>query len=147
MQLFYLNYSNTTEKIDWINSLYDGESELMNLKKRADKFDAKVTDFNGIVENVMENLFTYDGLYERIKNGFNNAKDQYSQVNTLNSDTVDEIDDGKNLIDEARGFLVDSQNNFQVIDNLISSNIIFQFNYLIDFIYFAGFTRPGKETD
>ncbi|XP_046413773.1 laminin subunit alpha-1-like [Neodiprion fabricii] len=110
--------NNATDYIDWLNSLNDGAKDLIEVKKYANEYNEKVEDFDIIIENTMENLYTYDGLYKNYEKEFNHVNNQYLRINTLKEETTESIDKGKTLVAEASGLLVDSQSNVQDLPEL-----------------------------
>ena len=66
------------------------------------------------IEETMETFFTYDGLYSELNRTFGEVDYNRNQIKDLDSDITDLIDDGNNLVEEARGCLLDAQNNFHV---------------------------------
>lgn len=68
----------------------------------------------------METLFNYDNLYNNINNTFVEAKNQCTRIEVLRDETNESITDGEKLVDEARGLLIDAENNIQVWDIFIS---------------------------
>ena len=62
----------------------------------------------------MEELYTYDGLYNDINMTYEEVEFQSEKVNFLKVEILESIDEGKKLNEEAKGFVVDSENNFQV---------------------------------
>lgn len=68
----------------------------------------------------METLFNYDNLYNNINNTLVEAKNQCTRIEVLRDETNESITDGEKLVDEARGLLIDAENNIQVWDIFIS---------------------------
>lgn len=80
----------------------------------AEDYAAKLKDMRRIIENTMETLFNYDNLYNNINNTFVEAKNQCTRIEVLRDETNESITDGEKLVDEARGLLIDAENNIQV---------------------------------
>lgn len=106
--------SNATDYIDWLESLDDGNYDLIDVKNYAEVNNVKEREFEMTVEKLMEDLFTYDGIYEDSKREFRQAEEKLFLIDNAAKDTRIIIDDGETIVDEARGFFVDGQNNFQV---------------------------------
>lgn len=97
-----------------MNSLYDATEPLSAAQDDAKDYEIKLNDTRTIVESTMETLFSYDGLYNHINKTFVETKNQCARIETLHDGTNESIFDGKKLIDEALGLLVDAGNNIQV---------------------------------
>ncbi|XP_015607311.1 laminin subunit alpha-1 [Cephus cinctus] len=107
-----------TDYIFWLNSQYDATEPLMKAKKDALNTSRKLHDLRTIIESTMETLFTYDGLYNEINNTLDDTNYQYSLIRGLKNEITETTDEGEKLIDEAEGFFIDSQNNFQDLPEL-----------------------------
>lgn len=114
--------------IDWSNSLYDATEPLAIAQDEAEEYSIKLNDVRSIIEETMETLFTYDGLYNDINQTFSEAKDYCNEINALRNNINSSIIEGEKLTNETRGFILDFQNNVQVgidgIDRIVfSSNV------------------------
>ncbi|XP_048508975.1 laminin subunit alpha-1 [Athalia rosae] len=139
--------NNATDYINWLSSIDNGENNVAEMKKYTNRYNEKVTDAKLIIENLMETLFTYDGLYGENEIGFNEAKNQYLHINAMHRETAQSIDESKTLVDEGKGFLIDSQNNFQDLPDLKSKlvnytdlltnkeGILYRLNYEYEDLY------------
>ena len=67
-----------------------------------------------IIENTMETLFTYDGLYNSINQTFLEDKHHNNEINTLWNTINASVTEGEKLTNETHGFIIDFQNNVQV---------------------------------
>lgn len=106
--------SAVTKYVAWLNSLYDATEPLSAVQDDAKDYEIKLDDMRTVVENTMETLFSYDGLYNRINKTFIETKNQCARIEMLHDGTNESISDGKKLIDEALGLLIDAGNNIQV---------------------------------
>ncbi|XP_072763928.1 laminin subunit alpha-1 isoform X2 [Anoplolepis gracilipes] len=102
-----------TKYVAWLNSLYDATEPLSVAQDDAKDYEIKLDDMRMVIENTMETLFSYDSLYNHINKTFIETKNQCARIETLNYGTNESISDGKKLIDEALGLLVDAGNNIQ----------------------------------
>ncbi|XP_029679159.1 laminin subunit alpha-1-like [Formica exsecta] len=102
-----------TKYVAWLNSLYDATEPLSAAQDDAKDYEIKLDDMRTVVENTMETLFSYDGLYNRINKTFIETKNQCARIEMLHDGTNESISDGKKLIDEALGLLIDAGNNIQ----------------------------------
>jgi len=100
--------------VAWLNSLYDATESLAAVQDDAKDYEIKLNDMRTVIENTMETLFSYDSLYSHINGTFIEAKNQCTRIGLLRDETNETITDGKKLVDEARGLLVDAENNIQV---------------------------------
>lgn len=98
----------------WLNSLYDATEPLAVAQNDSKDYEIKLDDMRMVIENTMEMLFSYDSLYNRINGTFVEAKNQCARIEMLRDKTNGTIIEGKKLVDEARGLLVDAENNIQV---------------------------------
>ncbi|XP_043600424.1 laminin subunit alpha-1 isoform X4 [Bombus pyrosoma] len=101
------------EYTDWLNSLYDATGPLAIAQNMAEEYSTKLTDMRNIIENTMETLFTYDGLYNNINQTYQEAKNYCSEIDMLRGTINASLTEGEKLINETRGFIVDFQNNVQ----------------------------------
>ena len=97
-----------------MNSLYDAGEDIQKLKTSATKYSEKLDDMELNIEETMETLFTYDGLYNELNRTLNEADYKSNQINDLRADIVNWIDENKSLVEKAKESLNDAQNNFQV---------------------------------
>ncbi|KMQ97151.1 laminin subunit alpha-1 [Lasius niger] len=102
-----------TKYVAWLNSLYDATEPLSAAQDDAKDYEIKLDDMRTVIERTMETLFSYDGLYNRVNKTFVETKNQCARIETLHDGTNESISDGKKLIDEALGLLVDAGNNVQ----------------------------------
>lgn len=100
--------------IVWLNAQFDATKPLEELKTNVTNYSKKMDDMRMKIEKTMENLFTYDGLYRQINGTYAVVRNQTDNIYILNADSVGTIDEGLKLNEEASGFIIDSQNNFQV---------------------------------
>lgn len=106
--------SDAQETIDWLNSLYDATEPLAIAQDDAEEYSIKLNDVRSIIEETMETLFTYDGLYNDINQTFSEAKNHCNEINALRNNINASIIEGGKLTNETRGFILDFQNNVQV---------------------------------
>ncbi|KAF3427281.1 LOW QUALITY PROTEIN: hypothetical protein E2986_11364, partial [Frieseomelitta varia] len=106
------------EYTDWLNSLYDGTEPLTIAQDDAEEYSIKLTDMRNIIENTMETLFTYDGLYSNINQTFLEAKNHCNEINTLWNLINASVTEGEKLTNETHGFIIDFQNNVQDLPEL-----------------------------
>lgn len=98
----------------WLNSLYDATEPLADAQDDAKDYEVKLDDMRTVLENTMETLFNYDGLYNHINGTFAETKNQCAHIKMLHDEMNETITEGKKLIDEARGLLIDTENDIQV---------------------------------
>lgn len=91
----------------------------MIAQEDTDDFTLKLNDMKKILEETMEILFTYDGLYKDINKTYVEFENYCNRITALAKE-IDAMNDGKQLIDEAKGFIINTQNDLQVsmIENL-----------------------------
>ncbi|XP_043794597.1 laminin subunit alpha-2 isoform X1 [Apis laboriosa] len=106
------------ETIDWLNSLYDATEPLAIAQDDAEEYSIKLNDVRSIIEETMETLFTYDGLYNDINQTFSEAKNHCNEINALRNNINASIIEGEKLTNETRGFILDFQNNVQDLPEL-----------------------------
>lgn len=114
------NYRDVAEYTDWLNSLYDATGPLAIAQNSAEEYSIKLTDMRNVIENTMETLFTYDGLYNNINQTYQEAKNYRSEIDMLRSTINVSLTEGEKLINETRSFIVDFQNNVQVCTSTIN---------------------------
>lgn len=107
--------SDVAEYVTWLNSLYDPTEPLATAKNETEDYAAKLNDMRAIIRDTMETLFDYDGLYKRINETHIDTKNQCARIRMLHDKTNQSIAEGEDLIDEARGLLLDAKNNIQVL--------------------------------
>lgn len=105
--------------VDELNSHLDAIKSLDSFKNNVTKYFKKIDDLNFKVNDVMDKLFTYDNLYRDINKNYSIIKNQNDNTGIIDKDIAELIDDGSKLNEEANGFIIDSQNNFQVIFHFI----------------------------
>lgn len=98
----------------WLNSLYDATEPLADAQDDAKDYEIKLDDMRTVLENTMETLFSYDGLYNHINGTFTETKNQCARIKMLHDETNETITEGKKLIDEAHGLFVFMENDIQV---------------------------------
>lgn len=106
--------SEVAEYVAWLNSLQDVTEPLAAAQDDAEDYAVKLKDVRTVVEDTMETLFTYDGLYNSMNRTFVEAKQQCARIDALRDETNKSIVEGEDLEDQARGFLVDAENDIQV---------------------------------
>lgn len=106
--------SDVTKYVAWLNSLYDATEPLAAVQDDVKDYEIKLDDIRMIMENTMETLFSYDSLYNGINGTFAEAKNYCTRIGMLHDETNETITEGKNLVDEAQGLLVDAESNIQV---------------------------------
>ncbi|EFN76045.1 Laminin subunit alpha-1 [Harpegnathos saltator] len=104
--------------VAWLNLLEDVTEPLAAIQDDTEDYTVKLNDITTVVEDTMETLFTYDGLYNGINKTFIDTKEQCARIGTLRGETNKTIVEGQNLVDEARGFLVDAENDIQDLPGL-----------------------------
>jgi len=80
----------------------------------AEDYAIKLKDMRRIIENTMEALFNYDNLYNNINSTLAEVKNQCTRIEMLRDETNESLADGEKLVEEARGLLIDAENNVQV---------------------------------
>lgn len=98
----------------WLNSLQDATEPLATAQDDAEDYIVKLNHMRTAIEGTMETLFTYDGLYNDINGTLVESKKQCAHIGMLRDKTNKSIADGEDLVDQARGFLVDAENDIQV---------------------------------
>ncbi|XP_014473552.1 PREDICTED: laminin subunit alpha-1 isoform X2 [Dinoponera quadriceps] len=106
------------EYVAWLNSLEDATEPLAAAQDDAEDYEVKLKDVRTIVEDTMETLFSYDGLYNSINRTLVETKQQCIRIGTLRDETNKSVAEGEDLVDQARGFLVDAENNVQDLPSL-----------------------------
>ncbi|XP_032674953.1 laminin subunit alpha-1 isoform X4 [Odontomachus brunneus] len=106
------------EYVAWLNSLQDVTEPLATAQDDAEDYAVKLKDIRTVVEGTMETLFTYDGLYNGINRTFVDTKEQCARIGMLHDETNKSIAEGEDLVDQARGFLIDAENNIQDLPSL-----------------------------
>ncbi|XP_043271259.1 laminin subunit alpha-1 [Venturia canescens] len=129
------------EFIEWLNSRFDATEPLENLTNKSENYSSRLDNLNTYVEDTTEALYSYDVLYNEINMTYEEADFRYGKVNLLNVEVLESINEGKKLNDEAKGFVVDSQNNFQDLPELqnklafwteklnVKEEILYRLNY------------------
>lgn len=115
------------QKINDDSKKYIGESKshldatkhFDYLKHNVTKYFKKIDDLNLKIDETMNNLFEYDNLFRAINKNYSIIKNQNDNTIIIDKDITELIDEGSKLNEEAKGFIVDSQNNFQVIQYFI----------------------------
>nr|XP_012147088.1 PREDICTED: laminin subunit alpha-2 isoform X4 [Megachile rotundata]XP_012147089.1 PREDICTED: laminin subunit alpha-2 isoform X4 [Megachile rotundata] len=103
---------------DWLNSLYDATEPLAMAQEEAENYSMKLNDTRSIIEQTMETLFTYDGLYNNINQTLLEARNHCGEIDMLRNEVNESINEGQKLTDETRGFIIDIQNNIQDLPEL-----------------------------
>jgi len=116
---FYLT-SDVAQYVTWLNSLYDPTKPLAAIKDEAEDYAAKLNDIRTVIKDTMETLFSYNNLYNRINETHIDVKNQCTRIEMLHNKTNQSIAEGKEFINEARGLLIDAENNIQVRVRIIS---------------------------
>lgn len=106
--------SEVAEYVAWLNSLQDVTEPLAAAQDDVEDYTVKLNDVRTVVEDTMETLFSYDGLYNGINKTFVETKQQCARIGALHDETNKSIAEGEDLEDQARGFLVDAKNDIQV---------------------------------
>ncbi|XP_034944517.1 laminin subunit alpha-1-like isoform X2 [Chelonus insularis] len=129
------------DNIAWINEQFKALEPVENLRKNISHYEVKATDFQEKLEKTMENLFSYDKLYNDIHKNYNESRNHIDDSNIYHSDTTGLIDEGTKLNEESKGFIIDIQNNFQDLPELknklehwsekldIKEEILYRLNY------------------
>lgn len=126
--------SDAQENIDWLNSLYDATEPLAIAQDDVEEYSIKLNDMRSIIEETMETLFTYDGLYNDINQTFLEAKNYCDEITVLHNNINASIIEGEKLTNETRGFILDFQNNVQVrVDGTEFESISTIFAYRFSF--------------
>ncbi|KZC04266.1 Laminin subunit alpha-1 [Dufourea novaeangliae] len=108
------------EYTEWLNSLYDATEPLAIAQDDVEDYSLKVNDMRTVIEDTMETLFTYDGLYNGINQTLGEARNHCGEINVLKNEMNESITEGEKLRDETSGFIVDIQNNLQDLPELQS---------------------------
>lgn len=98
----------------WLNSLDNVTEPLTAAQDEVEDYTVKLNDIRMVIENTMETLFNYDGLYNNINRTFIDMKNQCARIKMLRDETNNSVAEGRKLVDEARGLTVDTENNIQV---------------------------------
>ncbi|XP_076668102.1 wing blister isoform X2 [Andrena cerasifolii] len=106
------------EYTDWLNSLYDPTEPLAVAQDDAEEYSVKLNDMRNVIEDTMETLFTYDGLYNSINQTLAQARGHCNKINELRSEVNASVSEGEKLNEETRGFVIDMQNNIQDLPEL-----------------------------
>jgi len=110
---FYLT-SDVAQYVTWLNSLYDPTKPLAAIKDETEDYAAKLNDMRTVIKDTMETLFSYNNLYKSINETYIDVRNQCARIEMLRDKTNQSISEGKEFIDEARGLLIDAENNIQV---------------------------------
>lgn len=113
-------YRDVAEYTEWLNSLYDATEPLAVAQDDAEEYSVKLNDMRNVIEDTMETLFTYDGLYNSINQTLAQARGHCNKINELRSEVNASVSEGEKLNEETRGFVIDMQNNIQVRNSNIS---------------------------
>ncbi|XP_035736479.1 laminin subunit alpha-1-like [Vespa mandarinia] len=108
---------NTEDYIEWLNSVCNSTEPIMIAQEDTDDFTLKLNDMKKILEETMEILFTYDGLYKNINETYVEFENDCNRINAFAKE-IDAINDKIQLIDEAKGFIIDAQNDLQDLPEL-----------------------------
>ncbi|XP_039307072.1 laminin subunit alpha-1 isoform X3 [Solenopsis invicta] len=145
-----------TKYVAWLNSLYDATEPLAAVQDDVKDYEIKLDDIRMIMENTMETLFSYDSLYNGINGTFAEAKNYCTRIGMLHDETNETITEGKNLVDEAQGLLVDAESNIQDLpdsrDKLMfwmeklsmKEELLYRLNYEYDEKYVVPAVRHAK---
>lgn len=102
------------EYTEWLNSLYDATEPLANAQDDAEEYTDKLNNMRNVIEETMETLFTYDGLYNSINQTLVQARGFCNEIKIIGKEVNESIGEGRKFKEETRGFVIDMQNNFQV---------------------------------
>ncbi|XP_074102845.1 wing blister [Cotesia typhae] len=137
------------QKINDDSKKYIGESKsdldatkhFDYLKHNVTKYFKKIDDLNLKIDETMDNLFEYDNLFRAVNKNYSIIKNQNDNTIIIDKDITELIDEGSKLNEEAKSFIVDSQNNFQDFPELkskldqwsekldIKEEILYRLNY------------------
>ncbi|CAL7932952.1 unnamed protein product [Xylocopa violacea] len=109
---------NVAEYTDLLNSLYDPTEPLAIAQDEVEDYSEKLNDMRNIIEDTMETLFTYDGLYNEINRTYLEGKNYCNEINMLRGAVDAPITEAVKLTNETRGFIVHFQDNMQDIQEL-----------------------------
>lgn len=91
---------------------------LTQAKESAHNYSLKLKDMMKNMETTMETMFTYDTLYNEVNMTYEILSYQQEGVDEMNSEIKDSLEEGITLVEEARGCIVDSENNILDIPDL-----------------------------
>ncbi|XP_014204068.2 laminin subunit alpha-1 [Copidosoma floridanum] len=117
-KVFEVLTNECTEYIDWLDSLLALIEPLDSAKEKAHDFSVKMKDMMKIMENTMETMFSYDTLYNEINMTYEVLSYQQEEISDKSSEINGSLNKGQNLIVEAKGCVVDSENNIQDIPEI-----------------------------
>lgn len=103
-----------TDYIEWLNSQLEIIQPLDKIKLKTAQYSRKLDELKLHIQNTMETLFTYDSLFNKINNTYGGVQYQSDNINIVNADTLGMIDEGIKLNEEAKSFIIGSNNNFEV---------------------------------
>ncbi|XP_076751939.1 wing blister [Xylocopa sonorina] len=106
------------EYTDLLNSLNDPTEALAIAQDEAEDYSVKLNDMRNIIEDTMETLFTYDGLYNDINQTYWEGKDYCNEINMLRGAVDAPISEAVKLTNKTRGYIDDYQSNMQDILDL-----------------------------
>ena len=86
-----------------------------NAKEQAHTYSIKLKDVMKNLESTMETAFTYDTLYNEINMTYDILSYQREEIDEMHSVIKASLDTGNTLVEEAKGCIIDSENNLQVI--------------------------------
>ncbi|XP_017882648.2 laminin subunit alpha-1 [Ceratina calcarata] len=141
------------EYTDWLNSLYDATEPLAKAQEDAEKYSVKLNDIGNIIEDTMETLFTYDGLYNNINQTYLEAKNDCYEIDKLHDMINGSLAEAEKLTNATRGFIVDFQNNKQDLPEL-RNKLIYWFDklsmkeellYRLNYDYNNTYVKPAIE--
>lgn len=124
---------------------------LEQCKEEANNISLKLNDMMKIMETTMETMFTYDTLYNEANSTYIILAYQQNDIENENSDIKRSIEEGKTLIDEAKGCILDSENNLQVPSLFFTTpftmiNFIIPSEYKMNFIFLVtGHSRHERK--
>ena len=113
------------EYIDWFNKLLIFMEPVTQIKDDTHNFSLKLKDVMKNMETITENMYSYDTLYNEVNVSYDLFSYQQQGINEMHTAINDSLDQGVTLVDEAKGCIVDSENNLRVrIHNLFIKYIV-----------------------
>lgn len=104
---------NAEEYVEWLNAVCNSTEPVVIAQEDTDDFTLKLNDMKNILEETMEILFTYDGLYKNINETYVEFESNCNRIDGLAKE-IDAMNEGKQLIEKTRGLIIDTQNDLQV---------------------------------
>ncbi|XP_066580920.1 laminin subunit alpha-1 [Prorops nasuta] len=101
------------EHMDRLQSLFQAIEPLTNAQEEAEDYNVKINDLRTLIEDTMEDLFTYDGFYNEINKTNAELQHKRGDIHICINQINESINDGNTKNEEAKGFVIDMENNVQ----------------------------------